>query len=88
MSEQLINVNIDVLKERLAKKLNDYPNICKCEICQNDMLTLALNKLSAHYARTSEGMEYQKIRVEAELSASDEFIDNVIKTVAKNPRHD
>lgn len=49
-----VNVTELIVVERLNKILEDS-DCCKCEICMNDMIAYALNRLRNIYVNTSKG---------------------------------
>jgi len=44
--------------EYIFKYNRDCDEICKCEICRDDIMAMALNKLPAAYATTMRGKVY------------------------------
>ena len=64
--------------------------VCTCELCTKDILSFALNQLSAKYVTSDEGLEYAKAKCydpqfESKVLAA---LNKAIETVGKNPRHE
>jgi len=74
----------------IDKVLDQYQNICKCEICRNDIKAIALNKLKPHYVSTPKGDLYTKVDemyIQFEADVIRVLVD-AIEIVGKNPRHE
>ncbi|MDM8534282.1 late competence development ComFB family protein [Clostridiaceae bacterium HSG29] len=74
----------------IEKVLDQYDNICKCEICRNDIKAIALNDLKPHYVAIHKGDLYSKvdemyIQFEADIFRA---LVHAIEIVSKNPRHE
>lgn len=73
----------------LPKLLEDYPDLCKCEKCLDDIKAIALNHLKPLYVVTEKGSVYAKVN-EMEIQFSADIyreLVNAIDIVSKNPRH-
>jgi competence protein ComFB len=73
----------------LPHMLEQYPDICKCQTCVEDIKAIALNKLKPQYFVTHEGLLYSKveemtIQHKADLTCE---LTRAIDIVSKNPRH-
>lgn len=85
----LKNYMEDTVDGFLPHMLNQYPDICKCELCIEDIKAIALNKLKPAYFVTHEGLLFSKIdemttQYKADLTSE---LTRAIDIVSKNPRH-
>jgi competence protein ComFB len=74
----------------LKELLDKYDDICKCEICINDIKAIALNNLKPHYISTKKGDLYTKVdemNLQFDVDIYKELIC-AIEIVRKNPRHE
>jgi len=73
----------------IDKVLNKYDDMCKCEICVNDIKAIALNKLKPHYVSTKKGDLYTKVDemyVQFDVDIYKALVE-AVEIVKKNPRH-
>lgn len=79
----------DIIEEKLPAILNKYTDICKCQICVEDIKAIVLNKLPPHYAATEKGVLYIKTN-ELVTQFETDIIKEVvmaIEVVSQKPRH-
>jgi len=64
------------------------PGICLCQICREDVLVFALNRLPPHYASTLTGEVVSKIEMEAGQGSIDVTVVLLegMRRVAASPR--
>ncbi|PAB58724.1 late competence development ComFB family protein [Anaeromicrobium sediminis] len=79
-----------IVDNLLPNTLNEYPFLCTCHMCKDDIKAIALNNLKPMYVVTSDGESYLKAK-----SLDRQFISDVVKEIAKaieivstKPRHD
>lgn len=80
----------DVVWSFLPNVLAKYPEACHCNICQHDMVAIALNLLPPRYVAREQGEIYTKlntleIQYRADVYAA---LTKAIMVVSSNPRHD
>jgi competence protein ComFB len=78
-----------IIENTLPDILNDYTNLCKCEICINDIKALALNGLKPLYMVTEKGnmfLKLNELQIQFKTDVTSEIIKS-IETISKNPRH-
>lgn len=87
MSRKVINMFEELTWQVLGEVLPRIPDACRCEQCQIDIFTLALNKLPPHYVTGKrQFQEMLKIkRVEYNTRITDAIAQSVAK-VRANPR--
>lgn len=88
MKRAMKNYMEDVVRHTLKRILPDL-DVCKCEICQLDMMAYALNHLPPKYVVTPEGELYSKLsefEKQSEVDAEVALIE-AAEVVSKNPRH-
>lgn len=59
MTKKVRNYMEDIVNKMIDEALRDM-DVCKCEVCQNDMKALALNELLPKYIASIKGEEYIK----------------------------
>ncbi len=75
----------------LKSVLKDYPNICTCKKCLDDMSALALNSIKPKYVVSEAGKIYTTALNEIDKQEGVSITTQVIKsveTVSANPKHD
>ena len=78
------------IRELYGELNHNFPDACRCERCQADIVTFALNNLSPRYTveenpgRTLVSVDLQREATRAELSVT---VIEAIRVVASNPRH-
>ena len=80
----------DVVEDKLSTVMQEYPGICKCQKCIEDIMAISLNNLKPAYTSTQVGDTYCKInqlKLQLDTDVTTE-IARAIEIVAKNPRHD
>ncbi|MEA1973982.1 MAG: late competence development ComFB family protein [Bacillota bacterium] len=78
---------VDLLLKDLLKK---YEDMCKCDMCINDIKAIALNKLKPHYVSTKKGNLYTKVdemNLQFDIDIYKALIE-AIEIVRENPRHE
>ncbi|AFA48655.1 late competence development ComFB family protein [Acetobacterium woodii] len=85
----LKNYMEDTVDAFLPHLLEKYPDLCRCELCIEDVKAIALNKLKPAYFVTHEGLLFSKIeemttQYRADLTSE---LTRAIEIVTKNPRH-
>ena len=74
----------------LKRALKDYPDVCTCRKCLDDMAALVLNCVKPKYVVSETGEIYtsalNEIDKEEEVSILTQAI-HAIETVSHNPRH-
>ncbi len=74
----------------LKEVLDKYDDICKCEVCINDIRAIALNELKPHYISTKKGNLYTKVdemNLQFDVDIYKALV-RAIEIVSKNPRHE
>lgn len=68
---------------------NNKLNMCTCEKCKDDVMSLALNNLKPHYVSSSEGELFTKVESLKQQTITDvvSSVTNAIEIVKKNQRH-
>ncbi len=74
----------------LNRVLKDYPDVCKCQKCLDDMTALVLNSVKPKYVVSEAGKIYtsalNEINRDEEVFILAQVVQ-AIETVSKNPRH-
>lgn len=65
------NVMEEMARNTLQDMMQEDYSGCTCEICQNDILAIALNRLPPHYSSRPTGEAYIKARLFADQSKVD-----------------
>jgi len=80
----------DQVEYILKSVLKDYPNICTCQKCLDDMSALALNSIKPKYVVSEEGKIYttalNEIDKQEEISITAQVI-RAVEKVSANPKH-
>lgn len=75
---------------KLPPILEDYPDICKCKECMDDIKAKTLNQLKPLYFVESKGAVYSKLNsLQAQFDT--DIVTELIKSIdviSKNPRHE
>lgn len=85
----LKNYMEDAIDHLMPSVLENYPDICKCEMCILDIKAIALNGLKPMYTATEDGKVYFKLN-ELNNQFKIDIINGIMKAievVSKNPRH-
>lgn len=87
--ENVKNYMEEIVETLLDDVLNSM-NVCKCELCREDITALALNELPPKYIVTAKGERYSKLsflkqQFEVDIIAA---ITKAAITVSKRPRHE
>lgn len=85
----LKNYMEDAVDSFLPHMLEQYPELCTCELCIEDIKAIALNKLKPAYFVTHEGLLYSKVEEVTTQHKADmaSELTRAIDIVSKNPRH-
>lgn len=78
-----------IIDNILPEVLDKSENICKCEVCIEDIKARALNNLKPLYVVTEKGIVYTKVnelRTQFMTDALKELLQ-AIEIVSKHPRH-
>lgn len=86
----LINMTEYIVREKLDKLLADFPEICQCEKCKDDMLAVILNQLPAQYVSTRKGELFKRIQASGMQNGVDIDIISLraIQLVSASPQHE
>ena len=78
-----------VVVDNLNSVLNQFPNMCHCELCREDVVAWALNRLAPKYVVTELGLSYTKLNQLAVQAQADVTVKltQAVQIVAANPRH-
>ena len=87
LDNQAEDLVLETMEELLDKE--EYEDICKCKSCLLDIASYALNRLPAKYvAHPKEDLQTKITEFENQVSLDVvSSVENAIKVVAKNPRH-
>ncbi|MFA4888828.1 MAG: late competence development ComFB family protein [Candidatus Omnitrophota bacterium] len=79
----------DAAVEELTTLLEQSDDICKCEMCREDMVAYALNRLPAKYVATELGNVYTNLNQLKAQSRADIIVQlmEAAKVVKEKPRH-
>lgn len=86
---ELINYTLKWIWEVMDEVLPNYPDLCKCERCRNDIAALAANRLLPLYVVSRHGYIFAKTKLLSQQSQAD-ILAEVIKAIDKvghNPHH-
>lgn len=86
----LINMTEYIVREKLDKLLTDFPEVCQCEKCKDDMLAVILNQLPAQYVSTHKGELFKRIQASGMQNGVDIDIISLraIQLVSASPQHE
>lgn len=79
----------DIVKKNMKEQFEKRDDICKCELCENDVFAYSLNHLPPKYVVTEKGHIYTKLN-EMEFQFNADVTREVLKAiefVKKNKRH-
>jgi competence protein ComFB len=65
------NVVEDVVAMSYSELLPTVPNACACEICREDVMVYALNRLHPHYVATLKGEVLSKLHMGMDQGRAD-----------------
>lgn len=85
----LKNYMEEIVDEILPTVLKNYPDICKCEKCIEDIKAKALNNLNPLYVVTEKGVIYSRIKELIPQFRTDVLNELVqaVNVVCQNPKH-
>lgn len=84
------NLLESTIRELYGELKENFPEACRCERCQADIVTFALNHLTPRYTveenpgRTLVSVDLQREATRASLAVT---VIEAIRVVASNPRH-
>lgn len=79
----------DIVKKHMKELLEKRTDVCRCELCENDIFAYSLNHLPPKYVVTDRGRIYTKLQ-EMEVQFNADVTREVLKAiefVKKNKRH-
>jgi competence protein ComFB len=84
----MINVMEGILRDRLEHLIQNF-DCCKCDICKDDMLCLALNSVQAKYVTSHKGELFKRTETMNQIAATDLdiIVIKAINKVARQPNH-
>ena len=85
--EYLQNEAEELVKEALAKEIENDKTICTCQDCILDIIGFALNNIRPLYKTSLKGSLYTTVPDEKYLEALDQVVKLAIKKVKVNPSH-
>ncbi|MDP3773176.1 MAG: late competence development ComFB family protein [Gemmatimonadales bacterium] len=82
------NVMEDIVKRVYVELLPSAPDPCNCDLCREDVMVYALNRLPAHYVVTLRGQVLSELEMNADQSRADVAIALMegFETVGASPR--
>ncbi len=83
----VVNEKVRLVIDELEKQLQKRPEVCQCEECVLDMVTLALNKTKPSYRATLMGSIYAKVKDEENSVDIEQSVAVAIKRIFENPSH-
>lgn len=86
---KVTNVLEEIVAASIDEMLKEEEGVCRCEVCRNDMIAYALNKLPPLYVNSYRGEALNKSKI-LETQFKADIITAVcraIETVKVNPRH-
>ncbi len=86
----LVNITELIVRETLNKILDEeYPDICRCDKCIDDMLAIVLNRLQPQYVSTPKGALFKRIDATLTQNVVDMkiVIVQAIEIVKSSPQH-
>lgn len=86
---ELINYMLKWIWEVMDEILPQYPDICKCERCRQDIAALAANRLVPLYVVSRQGYIFTKTKLLSQQSQADILAEVIkaIEIVSGNPHH-
>jgi competence protein ComFB len=77
-----------VVTREYERLLPTFPNFCGCEVCRDDVIVYALNRLPPRYSTQRRGAVLQHVRLQKEQEQADISVAVIegIKRVMKSPR--
>lgn len=66
------------------------PDFCGCDMCREDVIVFALNRVSPRYAVQEEGEIISRVKLEADQPRTDVYIAvmEAFRRVSAEPRHE
>ncbi len=83
------NVTEQLVGRAYTELLPTVPELCRCELCREDVLVYTLNRLPPHYTSTLTGEVVSKIELEVGQGSIDVTVVLLdgMRRVADAPRH-
>lgn len=87
----LVNVTEEIVRGLVSFLLhgNEYQTFCHCELCEMDVVAIALNALPPKYVASMESRDsaFEKLNTPENIEAINKQIIRAIHIVGRNPRH-
>lgn len=85
MIRNLIEERVQEAYEGVARR---FPKFCGCEVCREDVLVFALNRVPPRYVTTLKGQSVTKVKLEKEQERApiDVALIEGIRRVSESPR--
>ena len=82
------NVMEDVVRRKVAELRSSAPDPCDCDLCREDVMVFALNRLTPHYVVTLKGEVLSNLEMNADQSRADVAIAimEAYEAVGASPR--
>jgi len=65
------NVTQELVLQAYSGMLPSVPELCPCDVCREDVLVYALNRLPPHYTSTLKGEVVSKVEMEVGQGSTD-----------------
>lgn len=87
----LVNVTEEIVRGLVSFLLhgNEYQTFCHCELCEMDIVAIALNALPPKYVASVESRDaaFKRLNTPENIVAINKQIIHAIHIVGRNPRH-
>ncbi len=87
----LVNVTEEIVRGLVSFLLhgNEYQTFCHCELCEMDIIAIALNALPPKYVSSTESRDaaFEKLNTPENIEAINKQIIRAIHIVGRNPKH-
>jgi competence protein ComFB len=82
------NLNEMVVAREYERLKEQFPEFCGCEVCQDDVIVFALNKLPPRYITARRGAVLTHVRLQGEQEQADISVALIegFKRVMRSPR--
>jgi competence protein ComFB len=84
----MVNIMEGIVRDRLDHLLENF-DCCKCEICKDDMMALALNSVPTKYVTSHKGELFGRTDTmnQSHATGLDIIVVKCINKVARTPNH-
>jgi competence protein ComFB len=65
------NVVEEVVARQYSELVTSVPHACRCDVCREDVLVFALNRLHPHYVATLKGEVLSQLEMTADQGRAD-----------------